>query len=324
MQFGVFYQLPCAPGQSVPQRYRDTLAQAEYAERLGFDSVWLAEAHFDAGFSAMPAPLVVAAALSGRTRRIRLGIGVSQLPLHHPVSVAEEAATVDILSNGRLDFGVGRGTWNHNFAGFGIPWEERTSRLREAVDILERAWAAEPLSFHGRHYRFDAIDVVPKPLQQPGPPLYVAANSPETARFAGERGLRLLMAAPIHPWPDDFLIHLYRYRDAAARGASADATVTAVFFVFPADDRAAVRAQMEASFSRHPIGRNTSYETAERSMAIFGSPAECIDKIASIQHRAELDCLLCSFNPGGTVPHPHVKTAMRRFAEEVISHVRHL
>ena len=77
MQFGVFYQLPCAPGQSVPRRYRDTLAQAEYAERLDFDSVWLAEAHFDAGFSAMPTPLVVAAALSGRTRRIRLGIGVS-------------------------------------------------------------------------------------------------------------------------------------------------------------------------------------------------------------------------------------------------------
>ena len=218
---------------------------------------------------------------------------------------------------------MGRCTWNHNFGGFGIPWEERTTRLHEAIDILERAWAAEPLSFH-RHYLFEAVDVVPKLFQQPGPPLHIAANSPETAVFAGERGLRLLMATPIHPWPDDFLTHLHRYRDIAARGASANATVTTVFFVFPADDRAAVCAQMEASFSRHPIGRNTSYETAERSMAIFGSPAECIDKVASIQHRAKLDCLLCSFNPGGTVPHAQVKTAMRRFAKEVIPHLRHI
>ena len=89
----------------------------------------------------MPRPL------SGRTERIRLGIGVSQLPLHNPVSVAEEAATVDIVTAGRLDFGLGRGTWSHNFDGFGIPWEERTSRLEEAIDILERAWAEAPLTY---------------------------------------------------------------------------------------------------------------------------------------------------------------------------------
>lgn len=324
MQFGVFYQLPCAPGQLVPQRYRDTLEQIAYAEQLGFDSAWLAEAHFDAGFSTMPAPLVVAAALSGHTQRIRLGIGVSQLPLHNPVSVAEEAATVDILTGGRLDFGIGRGTWNHNFAGFGIPWEERTTRLQEAVDVLERAWMAAPLSYHGRHYRFDAIDVVPKPIQRPGPPLYIAANSPSTAVFAGERGLHLLMAGPIHFWPDDFLTHLQIYRDSAARHRSVNDRVTAVFFVFTADDRAAVRADMEASFSRHPVGRRNSYTTAEEKMAVFGSPAECIDKIGDIQRRAKLDCLLCSLNPGGIVPHPHVKTAMQRFAEEVMPHVRGL
>jgi len=324
MQFGVFYQLPCAPGQSVPQRYRDTFEQIVYADQLGFNSAWLAEAHFDAGFSTMPAPLVVAAALSGRTERIRLGIGVSQLPLHNPVSVAEEAATVDIVTSGRLDFGIGRGTWNHNFDGFGIPWEERTTRLEEAVDILEQAWADTPLTYHGRHYRFESINVVPKPLQQPGPPLHIAANSPSTAEFAGRRGLRLLMAAPIHPWPDDFLTHLGLYRDSAAKGASENARVSAVFFVFTAQDRATVRRQMADSFARHPIGQRTAYETAEENMAIFGNPQECIDRIAEVQQRAKLDSLICSFNPGGTVLHEHVKVAMQRFAEEVLPSVRDL
>ena len=270
----------------------------------------------------MPAPLVVAAALSGRTQRIRLGIGVSQLPLHNPVSVAEEAATVDIVSGGRLDLGIGRGTWNHNFEGFGIPWEERTTRLEEAVDVLEQAWADEPLSYHGQHYQFDSINIVPKPLQRPGPPLHIAANSPSTAEFAGQRGLRLLMAAPIHPWPDNFLTHLALYRDSAAKHASKNVYVSAVFFVFTALDRVAVRMQMADSFARHPIGQRTSYETAEETMAIFGNPQECIDRIAEIQQRAQLDCLICSFNPGGTVPHEQVKVAMQRFAEEVLPSVR--
>ncbi|MCY4389458.1 MAG: LLM class flavin-dependent oxidoreductase [Desulfurellaceae bacterium] len=324
MQFGVFYQLPCAPGQSVPQRYRETFEQIVYADQLGFNSAWLAEAHFDAGFSTMPAPLVVAAALSGRTERIRLGIGVSQLPLHNPVSVAEEAATVDIVTGGRLDFGIGRGTWNHNFDGFGIPWEERTTRLEEAVDILEQAWTDAPLTYHGRHYQFESVNVVPKPLQQPGPPLHIAANSPSTAEFAGRRGLHLLMAAPIHPWPDDFLTHLGLYRDSAAKRTAGNAQVSAVFFVFTAQNRVAVRRQMADSFARHPIGQRTTYETAEENMAIFGNPQECIDRIAEVRQRARLDSLICSFNPGGTVLHDHVKVAMQRFAEEVLPSVRDL
>ena len=324
MQFGVFYQLPCAPGQSVPTRYQETLAQIVLADEVGFDSAWLAEAHFDPGFSTMPAPLVVAAALSGRTHRIRLGIGVSQLPLHNPVSVAEEAATVDIVTGGRLDLGIGRGTWDHNFKGFGIPWEERTTRLEEAVDILEQAWSDKPFSYQGQHYQFDSINVVPKPLQQPGPPLHIAANSPSTAEFAGQRGLRLLMAAPIHPWPDNFLTHLALYRDSAAKHASKNTYVSGLFFAFTALDRVAVRMQMADSFARHPIGQNTSYETAEEKMAIFGNPQECIDRIAEIQQRAKLDCLICSFNPGGTVLHEQVKVAIQRFAEEVMPSIQEL
>jgi alkanesulfonate monooxygenase SsuD/methylene tetrahydromethanopterin reductase-like flavin-dependent oxidoreductase (luciferase family) len=287
--------------------------------------VWLAEAHFNPAFSLMPTPLIVAAALSGRTKRIRLGIGVSQLPLHHPVRVAEEAATVDIVSGGRLEFGIGRGTWHHNFQTFGIPWEERTSRFEEAIDIIERAWTEERVSYDGQHYRFDPIEVVPKPLQKPRPPIHIAANSPSTAVFTGRRGLRMLMGAPIHPWPTEFLTHLHIYREALGTAQPAgEVSVSAVFWVYTGKDRAQVRREVAESLARHPLGARTPYEVAEEKMAIFGSPQECIAKIMAIQQEAKLDRLICSFNPGGLVPHHQVMAAMRQFAEEVMPAVRSL
>ena len=109
MKFGLFYQLPCAATQQAETRYQETIEQIVYAEELGFDTAWLAELHFNASFSVMPAPLMVAAAAAQRTTRIRLGTAVLLLPLHHPLRVAEEAAVVDLLSHGRVELGVGRG-----------------------------------------------------------------------------------------------------------------------------------------------------------------------------------------------------------------------
>lgn len=143
MKFGLFYQLPVAPGQSETIRYRETMEQIIFADEVGFDVAWLAEGHFYPPFSAMSTPLVVAAALSGCTVRIRLATGVSQLPLHHPVLLAEEAATVDILSEGRFDFGVGRGTSPQHFQAFGVPWKERSARFEEALDVIELVWNTE-------------------------------------------------------------------------------------------------------------------------------------------------------------------------------------
>src|ERR1700686_4715773 len=110
VKFGLFYQLPCAPEQSESARYNETVEQVILADEIGFDTAWLAELHFFRPFSIMPSPLIMATAIAQRTRRIRLGTAVSLLPFHHPLNIAEVAATVDILSGGRLDFGVGRGT----------------------------------------------------------------------------------------------------------------------------------------------------------------------------------------------------------------------
>ena len=124
MEFGVFYQLPCAAEQIPATRIQDTIAQCKLADDLGFDAAWLAELHFNPRFSVLSAPLMVASAVAQSTKRIRIGNAVNLLPLHQPVRLAEEVATLDVLSNGRAIFGVGRGSMPTHFEGYGIDQEE--------------------------------------------------------------------------------------------------------------------------------------------------------------------------------------------------------
>ena len=127
MRFGFFDQLPCSSSQSAPQRYQDILAQIRLADTVGFDTVWLGELHFGPNTSIMASPLMVLATAAQHTERIRLGTAVTLLPLHNPMKIAEEAATADILSRGRLEFGVGRGSAPIHYTGYNIPMEERSS-----------------------------------------------------------------------------------------------------------------------------------------------------------------------------------------------------
>ncbi|GIX46486.1 MAG: hypothetical protein KatS3mg131_0697 [Candidatus Tectimicrobiota bacterium] len=154
MQFATFYQLPCASHQSPLQRYEDTMIQIQHADALGFDVAWLAELHFYPDFSIMPSPLLVASALSQRTRRIRLGIAVNLLPLHNPLRNAEDAATLDLLSHGRLEYGAGRGSLPHHFAGYNVPLEESRQRFLEALDVILLAWTSTAFSYEGKYYRY--------------------------------------------------------------------------------------------------------------------------------------------------------------------------
>jgi natural product biosynthesis luciferase-like monooxygenase protein len=353
MKFGLFYQLPCALGQSETTRYQETIDQITYADELGFDVAWLAELHFYRPFSIMPTPLIVAAALAQCTKRIRLGIAVNLLPLHHPIRAAEEGATVDILSNGRLDFGVGRGTIAFHFQGFGVPREESRERFEETLEIIKKAWTEETLSFAGKYYRIPEVSVVPKPVQKPYPPIRIAANSPETAEFAGRKGYAVFAASPINPLPVKFYDHILVYRRALREAGHAleRGDLAAAFPVYTADSKAQVRKEVEASLLHYfrtideqirlsergldagsyqwlsEVGKRAAtitYEQIEETMGVFGNPGECIAKITEVQRKAAIDHLICWFNPGGLVPHDQVMMAMERFAKAVIPAVRSL
>jgi len=189
MRFGFFDQLPCAPGFTEQQRYHDILAQIDLGDEVGFDTVWLGELHFSRAFSILADPLMLLAAASQRTSRIRLGTAVTLLPLHNPVKIAEEAAIVDLLSNGRLEFGVGRGTAPLHYEGYAVPMEESRERFDEALDFIIGAWTSEPFSFEGQYFQARELKLTPRPIQSPYPPIRIAANSPDTFPFAGRRGM---------------------------------------------------------------------------------------------------------------------------------------
>src|SRR5246500_519147 len=153
MRFGFFDQLPCASGFTERQRYRDIMAQIELGDALGLDIAWLGEIHFSRTFSILADPLMVLAAAAQRTTRIRLGTAVTLLPLHNPVKLAEQAAITDILSNGRLEFGVGRGPPPAHYAGYDIAQEESRDRFDEALDFIVKAWTEKQFSFEGKFFR---------------------------------------------------------------------------------------------------------------------------------------------------------------------------
>ena len=358
MKFGLFYQLPCADTQSEVTRYQETLEQIIHGDELGFDCAWLAELHFFKPFSIMSSPLIVATAIAQKTKKIRLGIAVNLLPLWHPLRCAEDGATVDILSNGRLEFGVGRGAIPLHFSGFNVAREESRGRFEEALDVIRKAWTTESFSYQSKYYQIPETRVVPKPVQKPHPPLRIAANSPDTAVFAGKTHYPIFVASVTNPLPRMFE-QVAGYRQAwtespaPPRGsAAASPDVSTMFFLYPGENLAQVRRDVEPSLNNyfHSVsqmvragvksqGDDESYrylqdiqkhvetitfEKITESMAIFGSPHECVVRVNTLHKELQMKELICWFNPGGLVPHERVLAAMSRFAKEVMPETRDL
>ncbi len=195
MKFGLFGGARAARGGPTGDShgYGDFIAYVVEAERLGFRSVFLVEHHFT-GHAQVSASLNLLSYLAACTKRIRLGAAVVVLPWHNPVLVAEQAATLDLLSNGRLDFGVGKGYRESEFSGFCVPIAEATERFDEAMEVIRKAWMSEGrFSHHGKHWHFDNIVVEPAPVQRPHPPFWLGAGSQESIRRAAREGYNLLL-----------------------------------------------------------------------------------------------------------------------------------
>jgi probable F420-dependent oxidoreductase len=193
MKFGVWYHLRNPPRWRQPPAslYAQTLEQIAAAEALGYDSVWMSEHHFtDDDY--LPSSLLFLAAAAARTTRMRLGTLILLLPLHDPLRVAEDAAVLDIISGGRLDLGVAAGYRVEEFEVFGVPHRERGRRMDQALAVLQGAWGDGPFSFDGPDFKYARVNVTPKPVQRPGPPLWMGGQSRAAIRRAARFGCHLL------------------------------------------------------------------------------------------------------------------------------------
>ncbi len=344
MEYGLFYQLPSWPEQDTKTRYDETIAQIVLGDQLGFDVAWLAEMHFQPEYSVMPSPIVVGAAVAAQTQRIRIGTGVILLPLHDPLRAAEDAATLDILSNGRLEYGIGRGGRPAHYYGFGIPVEDRDQRFTEALEVLLGAWNDPPLTFHGQHFNYQEVNVTPKPLQRPHPRLRIAANSGESLERAAQLAIPI-MITPITNARSDLIerCHTYRrIRESIGKPATPD-DIAVLFPIFVHETGQTALDQMEDSMMRYiriiaqtmlagymhhgtdptqipPLAQrlNTiTYSEVLATMCIAGDPDQVLAGLQRAQDDYGTGQIMCWFNAGGLIPHTRVTDSMHLFMREV-------
>jgi alkanesulfonate monooxygenase SsuD/methylene tetrahydromethanopterin reductase-like flavin-dependent oxidoreductase (luciferase family) len=345
MRFGFMDHLPCAEWQSEGQRYHDILAQIELGDKVGFDTAWLAEIHFFPDVSRLASPLTVLAAAAQRTQRIRLGTAVTLLPLHNPLKIAEEAATVDILSGGRLELGVGRGAAPSMFTAYNVPVEETRERFEEALAVIRQAWTSKRLSYQGKYWQVQNLQVFPRPVQQPHPPIRIAANSPETYTIAGRLGLPIFATPLIAGSMDKLREYIGAHRESLPAGVEQDVAVA--FPVHVAASRAQARRECEASLKhffsfleqRRPdiqalpesyqalqqaVDRlkGITYEGVENLGAVLGDPEYCAERVQALQDEFHMNEFICYFNQGGLIEHAAVNRSIELFAHEVMPRFR--
>ena len=345
LKFGLFHtvQLP-EPGGQVKD-YREALEQVRRAEQLGFDSVWFTEHHFSR-HGIVPASMTVLAYLAGVTTSIRLGTAVAVLPFHNPIQLAEEAATVDLLSDGRLEFGIGRGYQWGEFHRFQIPMDEASRRFEEALSVITKAWTAtEPFDHQGEFWTFKDMTVHPKPVQTPHPPIWVAASSPTSMDRAARQNCNLLISQG-----ESFQqvgSQAEYFRTALEREGFTYSTqrVVAARAMYVARSQEQARMDTEAPFMwfkrtgqevssppehrvellpedfkeyrrRYTQGAYADYDALWENVALFGTPESVADSIEGLR-QSGVENLIFFVNYGG-FEHRKVLDSLELFAAEVM------
>jgi alkanesulfonate monooxygenase SsuD/methylene tetrahydromethanopterin reductase-like flavin-dependent oxidoreductase (luciferase family) len=261
--------------------------------------------------------------------------------LHNPLKIAEDAATVDVLSGGRLELGVGRGAAPSMFAGYNVPIEESRERFEESLTVIRKAWTSDRLTYEGKYLQVKDLQVFPRPVQQPHPPLRIAANSPDTYQIAGRMGLPIFATPLIAGSMDKLREYIGAHRASLPPGVKQDVAVA--FPVHTAVSRAQARREVEPSLKhffmlleqrRPDIAalpesyqafqkaidklQKISYEEVENLGGVFGDPEYCVERVKALREEFNMNEFICYFNQGGLVDHAAVKRSMELFAREVI------
>src|SRR5271154_6423343 len=361
MDFGLQYGVPVPKPwhrHSEYDAFQQVIAQAVQAETSGFSHFWAVEHHFLTEHAHCSAPEVLLGAVAARTKKIRIGHGVRLLPFpyNHPIRTAEMAAMLDLISSGRLEFGTGRSNTRVELEVFGIDPESTRSMWEEALAVVVKAWTEEILQWKGKHFQFPDCNVIPKPLQRPHPPLWVAGMGSESHEIAGRKGLGILSFTIVTPL-DELAkrVHLYRegIKQAVPIGHIVNNNVAAFTLVHCAktDREAKDNSQMAIAgflkMARKYLGSVVTMLTAkgglpqsyeymkdllggeaeipyeilyefldENDLIIVGSPEKCIEKIKRYQEIG-IDQLLAQMQIWD-IPHEKVMESIRLFGEHVI------
>ena len=345
-EFGVFHEFQRRPGQSEAEAFTTAFEQVDAAERWGLDAIWLAEIHMAPERSVCSVPMTIASAIAARTRNIKIGTGVQVLPLCQPLRLAEDAATVDHISHGRLIFGVGRSGFPRAYEAYGIPYGESPERFAEVLEVVKRAWIEETFSFAGKFYNYENVCIVPKPYHKPHPPIRIAANREDTFISAGRQGYAIFVGARRGTF-DEVLPNVRIYREAwkaAGHPGNGAVYLRAPVYVGDTLEQALndpqetlmnfyryLGARLEESANRPGIFdterriegaqrlQSLTWEEVQRGRAIVGTPEMVADNLASLKDELGLAGILAELNTGGLIPHERVMRSMQLLCEKVQS-----
>ena len=332
MKFGIYSSIADPPaGEHLDRAVDEVIAEAQLAEEAGFDSCFFGEHHQDRdGF--LPSPLIVATAVAASTRTLNVGTSVILLPLHHPVHLAEDVTTLDIVSKGRIILGVGLGYQPADFQAFGVPMSERVGRFEESLEIMRRSWSGEEFSFHGTHFDLDALHVRPAPYSPGGPPLWIGASTVPGARRAGR------LADGFVAGPSTDLIGTQRLLDAyrqAALDSGREPRVVLMRDAWVASSRAEAEQvygpEVVAAYKyywRNGLAEFRSIQsesdiTLERvanDRLVLGNPEECAAAFRHWSEETGADYFLLRLRHAhsGGPPHQRIMNAITLFGDGVI------
>ena len=345
MFFGAFMEFGNRAGVTEAQAFQEGFRMVDAAEEQGLDGVWLAELHFNPTRSVMSSPIVIASSIATRTKRLRVGMAVYVLPLSNPLRIAEEVATVDHISEGRFEFGIGRSGFARSYDVFSIPYSESQDRFAESLKIILQAWEGKEFSYEGKFYNVEKATISPVPFQQPHPPLRIAANSADTFVRLGEAGHPIFVGLRGMDIPE-LRENVNQYRKSwqkAGHPGQGDVSLRIPVYAGETQEQAldepfesisgyfgrmgslyrerAGKAGLEVTEladGRAERLAALSYEDMLKTKIAFGTAEGLVDRFTQLKEELGLDGVVAELNPGGLIPEERVLRSLKIVTEKVM------
>ena len=337
MKFGTFLLLQSPDRGSTEEVYANAVAQAELADELGFEAVWLAEHHFSS-YGYMPYPLMMAVKLAERTKQVHIGTAVLVLPLHHPLQLAEEIAMADQLTGGRLEVGFGSGYQEYEFQRLGVSLEEKRSLFDEGLEVIVKALTQESFSYEGQRYRFPETSTFPRPLQKPHPQFWIATQSPPSIAATVRRGFKCITGGSTAPaevirgswevfrqavdesgrgWPQEFAVQRQVYVSESEEDARAQLDHALWHYRMVTTLRANTQRVENGLAVEEPLAQEPDPKAMYDDWLLYGTADVCAAKLQRLLDTTGVTYLNCVFAIG-RMAHEKVCRSMELFAREVM------